>query len=43
MCFVIASCNETNNTNELIIKVEEDTLIWNDYNDAEKYNIYIDK
>lgn len=42
MCFVIASCNETNNTNELIIQVEEDTLIWNDYNDAEKYNIYID-
>ena len=42
MCFVIASCNEISNSNEIIIKVEEDTLTWNDYNDALKYNIYID-
>lgn len=39
---VITSCTTTQNNNELVIEVEEDVLVWNSYDGAVNYNIYID-
>ena len=46
ICFLVigvSSCDEmTSPSNELVIKVEEDVLLWDAYPDASSYNIYID-
>lgn len=43
ICFGITSCTDTNNNNNnIIIKIENDVLLWDSYTDALNYNIYID-
>ena len=38
----ISSCVYEEATNEIIIKVEDNVLVWNEYEGAISYNIYID-
>ena len=40
--FSITSCTDTNNTNSITIKIEDDVLLWDSYSGALSYNIYID-
>ena len=38
----ISSCVYEEATNEIVIKVEDNVLVWNEYEGAISYNIYID-
>ena len=41
--FGVASCEEfPTTTNELVITLVEDTVVWDAYPDAVSYNIYVD-
>ncbi len=40
--FIVSSCEVTPVDNEIVIKVEDNILSWNEYPDAISYNIYID-